>query len=181
MNEVRDDFHDFVKEHKTNINHFVPATAKHLTEKDFASRSGPVKTLVPPNLPTLQNRIRYCLRGDTMSAFAKKLGVAANTVYQWCSGIRTQRVNMMRKIAELGGVSVAWLMDGQTESVTEPPAADPPAEQTTAVAEEHKTQEKIAPAFALRLNGEYTGQDLAKILSGLLAEQKYTVTASVEA
>ena len=71
MNEVRDDFRDLVKEHKTNINHFVPAAAKHLTEKDFASRSGPVKTLVPPNLPTLQNRIRYCLRGDTMSAFAK--------------------------------------------------------------------------------------------------------------
>ena len=88
---------------------------------------------------------------------------------------------MMRKIAELGGVSVAWLMDGQTESVTEPPAADPPAEQTTAVAEEHKTQEKTTPAFALRLNGQYTGQDLAKILSGLLADQKYTVTATVEA
>lgn len=127
MNEVRDDFHDLVKEHKTNINHFVPAAAKHLTEKDFASRSGPVKTLVPPNLPTLQNRIRYCLRGDTMSAFAKKLGVAANTVYQWCSGIRTTRVNMMRKIAELGGVSVEWLMDGQTETPADPPAVQPPA------------------------------------------------------
>lgn len=137
MNEVRDDFHDLVKEHKTNINHFVPAAAKHFTEKDFASRSGPVKTLVPPNLPTLQNRIRYCLRGDTMSAFAKKLGVAANTVYQWCSGIRTPRVNMMHKIAEQGGVSVAWLMDGQTETTAEPPAVQLPA-----VAEEHKSQEK---------------------------------------
>lgn len=180
MNEVRDDFHDLVKEHNANINHFVPAAAKRFTEKDFASRSGPVKTLVPPNLPTLQNRIRYCLRGDTMSAFAKKLGVAANTVYQWCSGIRTPRVNMMRKIAELGGVSVAWLMDGQTETPAEPPA-EPPAVQPPEVAEEHKTQENPSPAFALRLNGQYTGQDLAKILSGLLAEQKYTVTASVEA
>lgn len=176
MNEVRDDFHDLVKEHKTNINHFVPAAAKHFTEKDFASRSGPVKTLVPPNLPTLQNRIRYCMRGDTSAAFAKKLGVAANTVYQWCSGTRTPRVNMLHKIAELGGVSVEWLMDGQTET-----PADPPAVQPTAVAEEHKTEEKPSPAFALRLNGQYTGQDLAKILSGLLAEQKYTVTAIVEA
>ena len=176
MNEVRDDFHDLVKEHKTNINHFVPAAAKHLTEKDFASRSGPVKTLVPPNLPTLQNRIRYCLRGDTMTAFAKKLGVASNTVYQWCRWTRTPRVNMMHKIAELGGVSLSWLMYGQTETPSEQPAVQP-----TEVVKEHKTQEKPSPAFALRLNGQYTGQDLAKILSGLLAEQKYTVTAIVEA
>lgn len=173
MNEVRDDFHDLVKEHKTNINHFVPAAAKRYTEKDFASRSGPVKTMVLPNLPTLQGRIRYCLRGDTQAAFSKKLGVAANTVWQWCSGTRTPRSDMLYKIAEAGGVPVQWLMGEKTETES---TDDPPA-----VAEEHKTQEKTAPAFALRLNGEYTGQDLAKILSGLLAEQKYTVTASVEA
>lgn len=175
MDEARADFKESVTEHKVNINHFVPAAAKRMTEKDYAARSGPCKIVSLPNLPTLENRIRFCLRGDTQAAFAKKLGVAINTVCQWCSGIRTPRRNMMYKIAEAGGVPVEWLIGGQAAQTSGKDAKVFP------VIEEQKAEEHIFPAFSLQLNGEYTGKTISHILSGLLEDYKYTVKLTVEA
>ena len=175
MDEVKTDFQESVNEHKTNINHFVPAAAKRMTEKDYAARSGPVKVVQLPNLPTLHNRIRFCLRGESQAAYAKKLGVAANTVWQWCNGSRTPRENMMYRIAEAGSVPIEWLKGNHMEEI------DKEETNVNFDIQEKKSDEHDTPSFSLQLNGEYTGKTLSHILSGLLEDYKYTVRLNVEA
>ena len=181
MDEARADFKEAVTEHKANINHFLPAAAKRMTEKDYAARSGPCKVVTLPKLPTLAARIRYCLQGKTQEEFSQCLGVNRITVSRWCRGENDPTKRMVKRISELTGFPAVWILyggnDAEQKQVEEKTVEEKPVE----VQETEHAEETHSPAFRLSLNGTYSGEALAHLISGLLADQKYTVNINVEA
>lgn len=178
MDEARSDFQESVNEHKVNINHFVPAAAKRMTEKDYAARSGPCKTVSLPNLPTLAASIRYCMQGKTQRKFAKELGVSNYSISVWSSGEHTPNLSNLKRISEATGFPLEWILNGTTETPSE---QEPVEEKPVQIQEEEHAEETHSPAFRLSLNGTYSGEALAHLISGLLADQKYIVNINVEA
>lgn len=181
MDEARSDFQESLKEQKVNINHFVPAAAKRMTEKDYAARNGPCKIVSLPNLPTMSARIRYCLQGKTQKEFAQNLGVNYITVSKWCNGRSNLSQRMAKRISEITGFSAAWILYGENntekKTIEEKPVEEKPAEI------QEVEYEKITHStdFRLFLNGTYSGEALSHLISGLLPDQKYTVNINVEA
>jgi transcriptional regulator with XRE-family HTH domain len=60
--------------------------------------------------------------GLSQAAFARRLGIGRNTLLNYERDIRLPRSAVLTRIAEAGGVSVDWLLNGH--SVT-PPASTP--------------------------------------------------------
>lgn len=52
--------------------------------------------------------------GITQAELANKLGIAYQSIGQWERGLRTPKIETLRKIAEVLGMDVNWLMNGQT-------------------------------------------------------------------
>lgn len=183
MDEARADFQESVTERKVNIDHFVPAAAKRMTEKDYAAKSGPCKIVSLPNLPTMAARIRYCMQGKTQEEFAKEVGVSNYSISVWSRGKYTPHLYNIKRISEATGISLEWILNGTTESPPEqqPVEEDHAKENSVKIQETENAEETHSPAFRLSLNGTYSGEALAHLISGLLADQKYTVRINVEA
>lgn len=183
MDEARSDFQEYLKEQKVNINHFVPAAAKRMTEKDYAARNGPCKIVSLPNLPTMAARIRYCMQGKTQAEFAKEVGVSTFPISVWSRGEYTPNLSNIKRISEATGIPLEWILNGTTEAPPEQqPVEDVHAEENSVEIHETENEEEThSPAFRLSLNGTYIGEALSHLISGLLADQKYTVNINVEA
>lgn len=183
MNEARADFQESVTEHKVNIDHFVPAAARRMTEKDYAARSGPCKVVSLPNLPTMAARIRYCMQEKTQEEFSQRLGVNRLTVSRWCHGKNDPSKSMLKLISKSTGFPYQWILNGTTEAPTEQqPVEEVHAEEKPVENQETEHAEKTrSPAFRLTLDGTYSGEALAHLISGLLPDQKYKVNINVEA
>lgn len=183
MDEARADFQKSVTEHKVNIDHFVPAAAKRMTEKDYAARSGPCKIVSLPNLPTMAARIRYCMQGKTQKEFAKEVGVSDYSISVWSRGKYTPNPSNLKRISETTGIPLEWILNGTTETESEQKPVEEVSveENPVQIQEKEHAKETHSPAFRLSLNGTYSGEALAHLISGLLEDQKYTVNINVEA
>lgn len=154
-----------------------------MTEKDYAARSGPCKVVSLPNLHTMAARIRYCMQGKTQKEFAKEVGVSDYSISVWSRGKYTPNLSNLKRISEATEIPLEWILNGTTEAPTEQqPVEEVHAEEKPVENQETEHAEGThSPAFRLSLKGTYSGEALAHLISGLLADQKYTVNINVEA
>jgi len=66
---------------------------------------------VTDGLPKRIAAVRHRL-GLSQGAFAARLGVGRNVAIRWEGGYHRPSAARLRRIAELGGVTVGWLLDG---------------------------------------------------------------------
>lgn len=76
---------------------------------------------------TFQDRIRKAREhaGLTQSALAEALGVAAGTIQRWEKGALNPRPKALEALAEATGVSLDWLLQGDSASPSEAPSTLP--------------------------------------------------------
>lgn len=80
-------------------------------------------------------RIKYAMRGMAQKEFAQKLGVSPCTVSTWVNGKYKPQKYMLKKIAEVGKVPLAWL-NGEWPVVTNSTYTEPKCQ------EDQKEQDK---------------------------------------
>lgn len=73
-----------------------------------------------------KDRLAYLLYKYSVnkSELARKLGIAISTVHRWFNEDRTPSYDTIKKLADMFGVSVDWLM-GKTDMIDEEELFDP--------------------------------------------------------
>lgn len=67
------------------------------------------------------SNLNYLLKRDNMTQaeFAKKLGVGTTSVYNWCSGLKTPRMDKIDKMCEIFNITRSYLIAFDYVSVEE--------------------------------------------------------------
>ncbi|WP_298730209.1 hypothetical protein [uncultured Subdoligranulum sp.] len=111
------------------------------------------------------------------------MGVSTFSISVWSRGECTPNLSNIKRISEATGIPLEWILNGTTESPPEQqPVEDvPDEEELKKIRETDYVKATHSTDFRLILNGTYSGEALAHLISGLLADQKYTVNINVEA
>jgi transcriptional regulator with XRE-family HTH domain len=64
------------------------------------------------------NRIRMLLGGESRQAFAPKIGISPNTLWDYMNGNALPSIEVMLKISEISGASLDWLIKGERRCVS---------------------------------------------------------------
>ncbi len=104
--------------------------------------------------------------GVTAYKVSKETGVSQSSLSDWKNGKITPKIENMKKIADYFGVSIEYLMTGESESVKKEPQLKPKDEKDICVI--LKNTEQLLKQDGLMFNGKPASQEaIESVLSAM--------------